>query len=213
MNFGENLIRTVKTRQSISVVGFLKEFDIFFQKDEVGDLKEGDLSLYTNPPSETITLIEFKDLGSLRLELLKKIEGFKEKHPSVIDSDKFRHEVSLHLDNTFFQGLKNEPDLVKLYRMDDEESRRQDRISHFILRLAFCQSPEQTKWFIQQELDLFKLRFKALGHGKKELFLKQNNFNLSNVDNSEKDVLREVLISSNFGVDNKNYDRTAFYKV
>lgn len=43
------------------------------------------------------------------------------------------------------------------------EERKRDLISHFILRLAFCKTPEQTKWFIQHEIELFKYRFQLVG--------------------------------------------------
>lgn len=40
--------------------------------------------------------------------------------------------------------------------------RRKDHISHFILRLVYCHDMEQTKWFINQEVEFFKLRFNSL---------------------------------------------------
>lgn len=45
------------------------------------------------------------------------------------------------------------------FKVDVNAARREDRISHFILRLAFCQVQEQSDWFIRQEVELFRMRF------------------------------------------------------
>lgn len=39
------------------------------------------------------------------------------------------------------------------------EERRRDHASHYILRLAFCSSPDAIRWFIAQECTLLRLRF------------------------------------------------------
>lgn len=36
------------------------------------------------------------------------------------------------------------------------EERRKDHISHFVLRLVYCQTEESRRWFLQQEHALFK---------------------------------------------------------
>lgn len=41
-------------------------------------------------------------------------------------------------------------------------TRKKDHISHFILRLVYCHDPERTKWFINQEVEFFKMRFSSL---------------------------------------------------
>lgn len=42
------------------------------------------------------------------------------------------------------------------------QTRKKDHVSHFILRLVYCHNIEQTKWFINQEIEFFKLRFSSL---------------------------------------------------
>ena len=41
------------------------------------------------------------------------------------------------------------------------ESRKNDNISHFICRLAYCRNEELRKWFLTQESRLFNLRLQA----------------------------------------------------
>lgn len=36
---------------------------------------------------------------------------------------------------------------------------RKDHFSHFILRLAYCRSEDLRRWFLQNEIELFKWRF------------------------------------------------------
>jgi len=57
------------------------------------------------------------------------------------------------------------------------QTRRKDHISHFILRLVYCHDIEQTKWFINQEVEFFKLRFSSLE--KKGI---EHLLNISNLD-------------------------------
>ncbi len=43
-----------------------------------------------------------------------------------------------------------------------KESHSIDKLSHHILRLAYCGKPELRKWFLSMECELFKLRFENL---------------------------------------------------
>lgn len=61
------------------------------------------------------------------------------------------------------------------------EARQRDHVSHFILRLAYCQSEEYRRWFIARELELFKLRWSYLPADSKRTFIKVNNLNFSPV--------------------------------
>lgn len=38
---------------------------------------------------------------------------------------------------------------------------RRDQISHFLLRLAFCRTQEDRRWFVEQETRLYRIRIKA----------------------------------------------------
>ena len=63
------------------------------------------------------------------------------------------------------------------------ETRRKDHISHFILRLAYCQTEDLKNWFIAKELELFKLRFTSLSSENIKHFLDTNHFDFSQVRN------------------------------
>jgi len=53
----------------------------------------------------------------------------------------------------------------------DEERRRRDLVSHFVLRLAYCRTEELRRWLLTQECALFKYRFSKLGPTDKVAFL------------------------------------------
>lgn len=95
------------------------------------------------------------------------------------------------------------------------EAQRQDRISHYILRLAFCESIDQSNWFIQLELELFKLRCAVEGPAYVSSFLKSNGIQLEKVEQSEQLQLEDDLISGSGMVLSKDKDFADidFYKV
>ncbi|EFJ45195.1 hypothetical protein VOLCADRAFT_64063 [Volvox carteri f. nagariensis] len=52
-----------------------------------------------------------------------------------------------------------------------EEELRNDLISHFVLRLAYCRTAELRKWFLAQECELFRLKFGTYNAAEHEAFL------------------------------------------
>ncbi|KHJ79721.1 Eukaryotic-type DNA primase, large subunit, partial [Oesophagostomum dentatum] len=95
---------------------------------------------------------------------------------------------------------------------DVQEARRRDLIGHFILRLAFCRTPENTKWLVTQEVDLFRFRFMNTVRPKIVKFLEENNINLNSVDKAEKEKLLTDLAAA-CGTSIEQAMETDFYKV
>uniref|UniRef100_A0A803U031 DNA primase large subunit n=1 Tax=Anolis carolinensis TaxID=28377 RepID=A0A803U031_ANOCA len=121
----------------------------------LGDKEEYPFSLqfYLTPPIENISLIEFESFAVDRLKLLKVVEnlGVSMIKGTALYNQKLEAELKT-LQFPYHALLEN-----------DYDRRRKDHISHFILRLAYCQTEELRRWFIQQELDLFRYRFTQLG--------------------------------------------------
>ncbi|KAI1708182.1 eukaryotic and archaeal DNA primase, large subunit domain-containing protein [Ditylenchus destructor] len=162
------------------------------------------LSLYTHAVGETITLLEFQELGQARLKVLKKIESLKERFGSA--RDQYRKE--------YLKEITTLMPLAVLACSPDElaEERRKDTISHFILRLAFCQNQEQSEWFVRQETELFKMRFQLEPIGSIMQFLRLNKIDLEPVSESEKKAIAYDLMQSHV-ISGEVVMKTEFYKV
>ena len=100
----------------------------------------------------------------------------------------------------------------KVFNEALQKARRADRISHFILRLAFCQSPEQTKWFINQEVELFRFRFGLETRANIMKFLQMSNFDLEKVEASEKKEFANELMNGS-GIRPERFEQMDFWKV
>ncbi|KAF3831672.1 hypothetical protein GH733_000484 [Mirounga leonina] len=120
------------------------------------------LQFYLEPPSESISLLEFENLAIDRVKLLKAVENLGVSYVKGTEpyQSKLENEIR-KLKFSFRENLENE-----------YEPRRKDHISHFILRLAYCQSEDLRRWFIQQEMDLLRFRFSILPKDKIQNFLK-----------------------------------------
>jgi DNA primase large subunit len=51
-----------------------------------------------------------------------------------------------------------------------------DVISHFVLRRAFCENEEHRRWFLTQEMALFRTRFETASERERDEFLRDNSF-------------------------------------
>ncbi|XP_053142474.1 DNA primase large subunit isoform X2 [Hemicordylus capensis] len=134
----------------------------------VGDGQEQyphSLQFYLQPPTESISLAEFESLAVDRLRLLKVVENLGVTYVKGTENYNKKLEVELRKLKFPFKALTE----------DDHDARRKDHISHFILRLAYCQSEDLRRWFIQQEMDLFRYRFNQLSVQLTERFLEYAN--------------------------------------
>lgn len=73
------------------------------------------------------------------------------------------------------------------------EERRKDQASHFILRLAFCTTADNIRWFVNQECMLFKIRFSQEMSRERSEFLSRYNSNVRMMNVTEKAELYERL--------------------
>ncbi|XP_067421643.1 DNA primase large subunit isoform X6 [Emydura macquarii macquarii] len=133
--------------------------------DRRGDLYPHSLQFYGQPPTENISLAEFESFAIDRLKLLKVVENLGVSYVKGGDEYKSRLEHELRKLKFPYKALIE----------DDYDARRKDHISHFILRLAYCQSEDLRRWFIQQEMDLFRYRFNELTDDLVQKFLKYVN--------------------------------------
>ncbi|NP_001407375.1 DNA primase large subunit isoform 7 [Mus musculus] len=123
------------------------------------------LQFYLQPPTENISLTEFENLAFDRVKLLKAIENLGVSY--VKGTEQYQSKLEAEIRKLKFSYREN---------LEDEyEPRRRDHISHFILRLAYCQSEDLRRWFIQQEMDLLRFRFSILPKDKVQSFLKDSH--------------------------------------
>ncbi|XP_072026897.1 DNA primase large subunit-like [Amphiura filiformis] len=171
------------------------------------------LQFYRIPPIDNITLNEFEDFAINRLKVLKVVERVGIKHI------RGREEYNQALDIEF-RKLKLMPVVMKhssseAVALTDEEydSRRMDHISHFILRLAYCRSEDLRRWFIAQELDLFRYRFLNEKRDQVAKFLEANDLNYKPIPQEETERLLPKLIASSRDPNPLTLQSSDFYKV
>ncbi|EHH18451.1 hypothetical protein EGK_15046 [Macaca mulatta] len=100
------------------------------------------LQFYLQPPSENISLIEFENLAIDRVKLLKSVENLGVSY--VKGTEQYQSKLESELRKLKFSYREN---------LEDEyEPRRRDHISHFILRLAYCQISDEEKTLREQEI-------------------------------------------------------------
>nr|XP_005484006.1 DNA primase large subunit isoform X1 [Zonotrichia albicollis] len=161
------------------------------------------LQFYLEPPTESISLVEFESFAVDRLRLLKVVENLGVSY--VRSSEAYKTKLEAELRKLKFP--------YKALAEDDYEARRKDHISHFILRLAYCQSEDLRRWFLQQEMDLFRYRFNELTENLMQKFLEHVNLSFEAIGEDLKNQLANELIASTPGFTPLKVKEQMFYKV
>ncbi|XP_032912602.1 DNA primase large subunit [Catharus ustulatus] len=161
------------------------------------------LQFYLEPPMESISLVEFESFAVDRLKLLKVIENLGVSHVRGTDVYKSKLESELRKLKFPYRALAE----------DDYEARRKDHISHFILRLAYCQSEDLRRWFLQQEMDLFRYRFNELTESLMQKFLEHANLSFEAIGEDLKNELANELSTSTPGFNLTKVKEQMFFKV
>uniref|UniRef100_A0A0K0DX54 DNA primase large subunit n=2 Tax=Strongyloides stercoralis TaxID=6248 RepID=A0A0K0DX54_STRER len=148
-----------------------------------------DLQMYTEPPTGQMTISDVEVLSRKRLKVLQRIEEICECYL------KNSEEYIAHMDSMLREYLP-----IAIGNISDPKkrniARKEDIVSHYILRLAFCKNMEQTKWFLTQEHELFKYRISKLSRLEVENFFKLNNVNIEKVPPSEINQMANFLSSA-----------------
>eukprot|EP00074_Homo_sapiens_P090127 XP_016866494.1 DNA primase large subunit isoform X2 [Homo sapiens] len=161
------------------------------------------LQFYLQPPSENISLIEFENLAIDRVKLLKSVENLGVSY--VKGTEQYQSKLESELRKLKFSYREN---------LEDEyEPRRRDHISHFILRLAYCQSEELRRWFIQQEMDLLRFRFSILPKDKIQDFLKDSQLQFEAISDEEKTLREQEIVASSPSLSGLKLGFESIYKI
>lgn len=169
------------------------------------------LQFYGQPPLENISLTEFEALAVDRLKLLKTVENLGVSCVKL--SDQYTRKLDSESKTLNFVYRPDTDDRKPQNGPSEYEKRRKDHISHFILRLAYCQTEDLRRWFIQQEVDLFRYRFNNLSSKQKLEFLHRNNLQYNTISVEEKKVLQDKLVNSSYTVSGITVEDQDFYKV
>ncbi|KAJ8250377.1 hypothetical protein COCON_G00222990 [Conger conger] len=164
------------------------------------------------PPTENISLSEFETFAVERLKLLKTVETLGVSY--VKGSEDYIRKLNAEISNLSFPyRAEATGDKKQQVGATEQEKRRKDHISHFILRLAYCQTEDLRRWFIQQEMDLFRHRFGELASKHKTEFLHQNELRYDTITTDEKTSLMEKLVQSTYSISGASVLEQDIYKV
>ncbi|XP_077438264.1 DNA primase large subunit [Vanacampus margaritifer] len=169
------------------------------------------LQFYGQPPLENISLTEFETFAVERLKLLKTVENLGVSYVKL--SEQYIKKLDSEFKNLNFPYRVDADDRKTQGGPSEYEKRRKDHISHFILRLAYCQTEDLRRWFIQQEVDLLRYRFNDLHPKLKQEFLHKNNLEYDAISIEAKRALQDKLVNSSYGVSGITVEDQDFYKV
>ncbi|XP_077260817.1 DNA primase large subunit isoform X2 [Temnothorax americanus] len=171
-----------------------------------GDVYPHDLQLYQNVTFGEVTLNELEEICETRLKVLCLVERI---HLQKLTMSVSQRKAAL-VEKLRKEGMDKFATLVdspgcRSHTDMDICARRNDHISHLILRSVVAFNALKKHWFFKQEARLFKWRFSSLDN---EGFRRFICFQISQ---SEKEDIREYLRMSSSHV--SDIDNTQFYRI
>jgi len=85
-----------------------------------------------------------------------------------------------------------------------EETHRKDFASHYIVRLGFSLTEDKRKWFLAQECDLFRARFRDLLPSDQRAFMEANKLPFAPLSREEFEHVKEALTATVLAVTNSS---------
>jgi len=137
------------------------------------------LSFYEAPPAVDVDVDTFETYGIARLQVLRRIDVLQARG---VKGDRFDKEIlKADLEHLFPAGSSSS---------SDENKDNKDRISHYVLRMAYCQTEELRRWFLTNECLLFKLRFETAKPSDVDRFLRDQDTLLRHPPISQEEKMR-----------------------
>jgi len=180
--------------------------DEFENLDEL-TLKEkypNSLNLYIEPPGCDIGLETMETLAMERLRFLRIVE----KYTSLKKDEEWMQKVKEDINaNGLSDYINLEPRGLANREETCYRNRAKDYFSHFILRLAYSRTDDLRRWFISQEVDVFRLRCLMFPTVLEQLTLSYNlGFQKAGKDEVER--FKSQLINTYNSVYKKNFKDT-----
>ncbi|GMH36669.1 hypothetical protein BSKO_04542 [Bryopsis sp. KO-2023] len=161
------------------------------------------VTMYESIPDGEVAIEDFEHLAIDRLKVLRAIDDGR-------SARKQEDQIQERVQEVFNESMKGG---------SPKEALLKDSISHYALRLAFCQTEDLRRWFLSQECDLFIWRFNAMPSNERVLFLGRH-FEYEEISTAEfrevKDRLAAVfrsLFDQKTATAVMNEEYKMFYKV
>lgn len=135
------------------------------------------VSMYSTPPDMDVSMSELEESCYARLRLLRCVDHAKAKGlrgKDLNDSIKRAEQEIMRL------GYGDSRPGLGAWGAEDL---KRDQVAHFILRLAFCRTEDLRRYFLQNELELFRYRFNKTVDVSQ--FLRDNGLNYQPIDSKE----------------------------
>lgn len=190
------------------------------------------LTMYKISPKDEISLEQFEQYAIDRLKLLREIETLSIRFKKGTEEyrEKMKNALREFLPTDFHSTWIQEKERLRLGKgltVEEEHKqmkvladRRKDKISHFILRLSFSRTEDLRRWFLNQEMDLFRYRFQEENPEEVRQFMEGNGMQFLPINDDEKqDVdsenisLLTKLSNSAFNTAQDQVNRTSYFKV
>ena len=169
------------------------------------------ITLYEQPPIgldwESIELETIEKVCRERQNVLQHVEAMP-----LLDGD------HMEKNRITWLRIKEATNLLELHNgKSNEVERRNDILSHWLLKLGFCRTNDLKQWFLKNETALFRLRVALLNSDMRKVMYKKYKLDFPKIPEDEIEAKRSMLqslpICANKPVQLKDWYRVPFHKV